>query len=87
MFVCVCEKERERGVGDERGKGAGPSHRCERLGASHFSKRFSRGDCVCQDLMWEISKVRCHGFCVRVLERCTSDTSGGTVCVPREREV
>lgn len=87
MFVCVCEKERERGVGDERGKGAGPSHRCERLGVSHFSKRFSRGDCVCQDLMWEISNVRCHGFCVRVLERCTSDTSGGTVCVPREREV
>lgn len=25
-------------MGDERGKGDGPSHRCERLGASHFSK-------------------------------------------------
>lgn len=85
--VCIWERERESGVGDERGKGAGPSRRCERLGASHFSKRLSRGDCACQDLMWEISFVHCHSFFLLVLERCTSDTSGGIVCVPKEREL
>lgn len=95
LCVCVRERGRERekargsrGLNEvERVKGAGFSHRCERLGVSHFSKSSSSRVVAHKGLMLEISPILWINFSLLFGGKCTRDTSGGTVCAPKEDEL
>lgn len=79
-------ERREECVGEREGgsdPGAGSVSRCEK--SCSFSQNFTK-DSTSLGFMLESSAFLLITTPFHCLERCTSDTSGGIVCVERGRE-